>query len=923
VAFATIEQGQKAMPTTVNENLLKAPQPRPKGSGGGPGAPSHPATPGQFLRKPFVWFFLCLLGLMVLLFHSSFDPDKVHFSNDAPLGAYTSEWESVPSGAAGIWDDLNSIGFNPGGSYAVGISFLLRSVLGPLWYSKVFPPLTLLFIGSCAWLFFRCLKLSPAACAVGGLAVALNSGFLSATCWGVGTIIIAFGAAYLALAAIVSSPNRNLWLKLALAGFAVGIGVIEGLDNGAIFSMLVSAFVVFYTFTEEGSPAVNVAKGVGKVAVIAIFAALISIQAVVGLVSTQIKGVAGNEQDIQSKAEHWSWATQWSLPKNETLSLIVPGLFGYRMDTPNGGNYWGLMGMDPVWDSYFASGKTTPRPDPNQRILRFTGGNGYLGVTVALVALWAALQVLRGKNSVFEPRQRKLIGFWSIVAFVSLLLAYGRFAPFYRFLYQLPYFSSIRNPAKFVSVLSFSVMVLFAYGVHGLWQRYIAVPESVVRERFGTWWAKTKGFDKRWVIGCGAVFVLSLIAWKIYAGSEESLVTYLEGVQFEDPALARNIADFSIHQVGWFVLFFLFTGTLMTLILAGKFAGRRAKWAGVLLGLLVVVDLARANLPWILYVDYKQKYATNDVLELLKEKPYEHRVAFLPFRSPPELAAFDQLYRIEWAQHHFLYDNIQSLDLIQMPRMPADLKAFETALSFDGTSNTLFRIRRRWELTNTRYLLGASGFLPVLNEQLDPVQHRFRYLARFDLALKPGISHFSGRLEEITAVPKTDGQYAVFEFTGALPRANLFSQWQVMTNDAMALKELASPNFEPAQKVLVSSPLPASTTNAPSQAAGTVSYASYASKKIVLQAKASTPCVLLLNDKFDPNWKVTVDGKPETLLRCNFIMRGVRLEPGSHTVEFRFAPPAWPMYISILAVGLALCLAGVVVAGMRKPSDGN
>src|SRR5438034_6227718 len=49
------------------------------------------------------------------------------------------------------------------------------------------------------------------------------------------------------------------------------------------------------------------------------------------------------------------------LPPRSTLfpyttlfrSLIIPGFFGCRMDTPNGGNYWGAMGRDASWDSYY------------------------------------------------------------------------------------------------------------------------------------------------------------------------------------------------------------------------------------------------------------------------------------------------------------------------------------------------------------------------------------------------------------------------------------------------------------------------------------------------------------------------------------------------------------------------------------------
>jgi len=68
-------------------------------------------------------------------------------------------------------------------------------------------------------------------------------------------------------------------------------------------------------------------------------------------------------------------------------------------------------------------------------------------------------------------------------------------------------------------------------------------------------------------------------------------------------------------------------------------------------------------------------------------------------------------------------------------------------------------------------------------------------------------------------------------------------------------------------------------------------------KDIMFDAKTATPSVLLLNDKFDPHWRVLVDGKPEELLRCNFIMRGVYLTPGQHTVEFKFSLPNGPFIL--------------------------
>jgi hypothetical protein len=306
---------------------------------------------------------------------------------------------------------------------------------------------------------------------------------------------------------------------------------------------------------------------------------------------------------------------------------------------------------------------------------------------------------------------------------------------------------------------------------------------------------------------------------------------------------------------------------------------------------------------------------------MLREKPYEHRVAVLPFSAPQQVSLFSQLYDIEWKQQLFQYYNIQSLDIVMMPRAPVDYVAFETELFFDRTTNTVHRITRRWQLTNTRYLLGWEGFLTVLNQQIDPVQHRFRIVTRFDVAPKPGIPNPTG-LDELTAVINPDGQYAVFEFTGALPRAKLYSNWQVSTNDQVTLTNLGSAQFEPERTVLVANPSvpnpPAPSSLNAQPATNSVEFTSYAPKRIVLQANVRSPAVLLLNDKYDPNWKVRVDGKPETLLRCNYLMRGVYVQPGQHTVEFRFESPVGTFYVSLAAAFVGLLLVGYLALGRGK-----
>ena len=49
---------------------------------------------------------------------------------------------------------------------------------------------------------------------------------------------------------------------------------------------------------------------------------------------------------------------------------------------------------------------------------------------------------------------------------------------------------------------------------------------------------------------------------------------------------------------------------------------------------------------------------------------------------------------------------------------------------------------------------------------------------------------------------------------------------------------------------------------------------------------------LALLDSYDPDWKVDVDGQPAPLMRANGLFRAVHLNPGDHTVTFRYRPRA-------------------------------
>lgn len=875
-------------------------------------APSGASTVG--LRTAL---FVFMAALMVLL-HRVFLPGETLFSNDGPLSQLMAQCHRLPSRFAGCWLDLGGVGLN-GGAALPGISFGLQWLLGPTWFSKLYAIVSLLLLGIGAWYFFRQSRLTPVACVLGGLTAILNSTFFSVACWGMSPHVLAAAMSFLALGALADRSPKGRWLRVILAGFAIGMGVSEGADVGAIFSVYVGAFIVYQAWIEEGSRPKNLATGLGRLALVVICAAILASEAISGLINTSIKGIAGTQQNVQTRAERWNWATQWSLPKTESLSLVVPGLFGYRMDTPDGGSYWGTIGRDQSWNKYVANGR---QGRPPTGYVRYTGSGYYEGIIVMLVALWAATQSFRRREPVFTSDQRKWLWFWTGISVLSFLLALGRFGPVYRWVYMLPYFSTIRNPVKFLYLFSFAVVVLFAFGLDALQRKYMLPTGPTLPTRWPgllSWWKKAARFERSWIYGSAVVGIASMVGGLIYANQRIKLEDYLQSTQVQGDLDA--IFNFSIHRVVFFLVFFLLSVGFMTLIFSGAFAGKRARTGAFLFGLLIVADLGVANLPWIVYSNYSDKFASNPIIDFLRNQPYANRVAIVPAHLRPDEDVLRQLYRIEWLQHQFPFYNIQSYDFADMPRMPEDLAAFTGMIRDPETNEPFANLNRAWQLSNTRYILAPMSFAAFWDRQNYLARTPLQTVARFEIVPREGVIQPTS-VAQVTAATSPNGRFALFELPSALPRAKLYQQWQINTNNEAALKQLFDPDFDPDKTVLVDSGTlsVSATTQATNASPGTVQYASYAPKDILLKAEATAPSILLLNDHFDPNWKVLVDGQPAELLRCNYLMRGVQLAPGAHLVEFKFRPRFTLLYVSLSAIIVGFMMLGFLLVSANKDS---
>ena len=857
--------------------------------------------------KASLVFLVVAAAVIGFLFHDSFRPGWAHFSNDGPLGSSMMRSLDMPAAIMdGIWYDLFWVG-SYGGQFSSSPWAALFWFLGPVGFAKFYPLFAVLFLALAGWVLFVEMKLPKLAAGVAALAIALNSNIFSNVCWGLGTRAFCVGYFFIAIAALWDWSGRWKLARVLIAGLSTGLAVVEGADNGAIFSIAVAAFVVFKALNDHGISGKAFGQGAWRLALVVVCAGWMAAQTLSGLISTGAVGGGGNQGKEMTPPQRWDWATQWSLPKMETLRVVVPGLFGYRMDTPDGGQYWGDVGRQPGYEQH------------GQGFSRHSGAGEYAGVLAVLIAAFGVANGFRKKGSgPFADGEKRMVRFWVVLAVVSVLLSWGRHAPFYQLVYALPYFSSIRNPMKFMHPFHAILAILMAFGLLALSRLYLGSAVSNASgavDKLQQWWKKADIFERRWTYGLGTTFAAGVLALLMFSASEGSIVGNLnndylkEDYLKENPqaaqVLARSAFSFAKMEIITALLVAAVSTAALFLIQAKVFAGDRAKWAWIVLGVLIVLDLSRANAPWIRHYDYKEKYQPNAILEILRQSPWEQRVQAPPFSLNPLYASLTKMvYGTEWLQHQYPYYNIQSLDIAQDPRPPADKIEFMTAVSSNYP--------RLWELTGTKYLfwLSPPEAINVLNTQLDGGRNRFRLHTAFTVAQSP----------PFVAQTNTTGPFALLEFTGALPRAKLYSKWEVLPETTNALARLAAKEFDPTASVVLASK-PSVEANPAGGDAGTVKIDSYSPRRIVLSADAKNPAVLLLNDHFDPNWKATVDGQSVEILKANHLMRGIALKPGAHKVEFRLSPNSRPLYVTLAAQALGLVLLGVLVFAPSKRDE--
>jgi hypothetical protein len=150
----------------------------------------------------------------------------------------------------------------------------------------------------------------------------------------------------------------------------------------------------------------------------------------------------------------------------------------------------------------------------------------------------------------------------------------------------------------------------------------------------------------------------------------------------------------------------------------------------------------------------------------------------------------------------------------------------------------------------------------------------------------------------------------------ALPRAWFVDTVRVQSDKRTMLEQMRDGAFNPRTTALVESGFDGMQAIG-SDSASSARVVGSGNQKLTIRTTTSAKQMLVVSEVYYDEWHAYVDGAEVPMVKTNFLLRGVVVPPGTHTVEFRYQSPAFETGRTIsLASNIVTTLLGLGALGM-------
>ncbi len=708
------------------------------------------------------------------------------------------------------------------------------------------------------YLLLISLKVDPWLSIAGAIAFAFGSYNLIIIIAGHITKTYAIALMAPVIAGILYTYNRNKWAGALFTTIALGMEIaynhVQITYYLAIIVLIIIIAELVYAIKEKSLP--KFVKTTGILAIAAILALLPSISNLWGTYEYGKYSIRGKSEltVAEGQKEHSGldkdYAFAWSYGKKETLTLLIPNVVGGASEALANSKE-AMSEVDKRMKQYV--GQSSQYWGGRS----FTSGPVYVGAIICFLFLLGAYY--------YKGKER----WWLLAAtLLSILLAWGKNLEWFNdfIFYYFPLYNKFRTVEMSLVIASVTMPLLAFLGLKAIYDK----PELIKLD--------IKGLYIAFILTGGVSLLLTMMPTAFY-----DFLTPMEKTVFSEQvskggenAMMYQLLETNIVAARQTLLtadawrsfvFILLAALSIRFYIAGKISSRYLTWG---LAILILIDL------W----GIDRRYLNNDNF-ISKTKAKQ-----LFTKSKADIII---------DKESDLYYRVFSIYL--NPFTEVNTSYFHKSIGgYHGAKLRRYQdvidkyLAPYWQqLTNT---LKQKGALPGdVEEQLDnmPVLNMLNtkyviYNPNAQPIFNPNYMGNAWFVKSIKLVPGADEAIAEIGKTD-------------LHNTAVVEKEFASA-VEGYKRDTIT---------------GQVLINNYAPDNLIYTCTSTQKQLAVFSDIYYPKgWNAYIDGKPAEHIRVNYILRGLMIPAGEHTVVFKFEPKSYKygQIIALISSIIILLLVG-------------
>ncbi len=154
----------------------------------------------------------------------------------------------------------------------------------------------------------------------------------------------------------------------------------------------------------------------------------------------------------------------------------------------------------------------------------------------------------------------------------------------------------------------------------------------------------------------------------------------------------------------------------------------------------------------------------------------------------------------------------------------------------------------------------------------------------------------------------------VSETPDSVRRAFFVGQIERLPDGPAMWQRIQQPTFDPYQTALVFEGATVATTPMDSNSTARVTLERFGPREIVWQAETDAPRLLVVSEIYYPaGWKAFVDDEEVPIHQVDYLLRGVEVPAGSHTVRMAFEPASYRTGLWLSGLSTVLVYGGILL----------